>query len=48
MLRARGAPLFEITARRARAKEIARRIVTHKGADAARGFGRGSTGASRA
>jgi hypothetical protein len=48
MLRARGARLCETASRRARAKEIARRIVTRKGEDAARGFGRGFLAASRA
>ena len=42
MLRARGARLCETASRRARPKELARRIVTRKGEDAARGFGRGS------
>ena len=48
MLRARGARLCETASRRARPKELARRIVTRKGEDAVRGFGRGSLAASRA
>jgi len=48
MLRACGARLCETASRRARTKEIARRIVVRKGEDAARGFGRGSSAARRA
>ena len=48
MLRARGARLCETASRRARPKELARRIVTRKGEDATRGFGRGFLAASRA